>query len=54
MRYEVKKMTTAEIIHDLKVLKDSFEEHTNGCSPICLEEAIKIIEEMKGGEENDI
>lgn len=42
-------MTTSEIIHDLKVLKDSFEEHTNGCSPICLEEAIKIVEERPQG-----
>ena len=32
-----------DIIHDLEAIKILFEESTNGCSPMCLSEAIDII-----------
>jgi len=39
-------MTNKECIHDLQVIKEGFEKETNGCSPACLDTAIKIITDL--------
>lgn len=40
-------MTREQIVHDLEAIKDYFCEQNEGSAPLCLEEAIKIIEEGK-------
>ena len=37
-------MDNKDVIHDLKLIKDFFEEKSNGAYPICLEYAIKALE----------
>lgn len=45
-------MTKEQVIHDLRVLAEYFAEQSDGCMPLCLVEAIKIIEEAKNGSDS--
>lgn len=36
--------TTKDIIHDLEAIKRYFMSESGGCYPVCLEEAIRILE----------
>ena len=40
-------MTRDQIIHDLRAINEYFLEQSEGCAPVCLEEAIKLIEEER-------
>ena len=39
--------TVEETIHDLEALKQYFMKETNGCYPVCLEDAIRLLETIK-------
>jgi hypothetical protein len=48
-------MTREQIIHDLRAINEYFLEQSGGSAPVCLEEAIKIIEEERPtGEWNEV
>ena len=47
----MKKMTIDEIIKDLSTIGDYFKEETDGCIPVCIPEAIKLLEQLKKEEE---
>ena len=38
-------MTIDEIIHDLEALREGINEETNGCEPVCISEAIRVLTE---------
>lgn len=46
-------MTREQIIHDLEAIKEYFCAQNGGSAPLCLEEAIKIIEEGRTTEEEE-
>lgn len=43
------RMTIEEIIHDLEALCLSINEETNGCEPVCIGEAIRVLTESMTG-----
>lgn len=43
------KMTNDEIIHDLEAIGEAFNEQTDGCEPVCIGEAIRVIKESMTG-----
>ena len=48
-------MTREQIIHDLEAIKEYFCSQNGGSAPLCLEEAIKIIEDERlTGEWNEV
>lgn len=36
-----------EVIHDLEALGKYFEQETDGCVPVCIPEAVKILKALK-------
>ena len=40
-------MSNEQVIRDLNTLRDYFMEESGGCVPVCIEEAIRIISELK-------